>query len=76
MSDAVVSAKTAPTYWHGGVPGLKPGDILQPGHNRKLHDGCPYCEARARGEAHQGIDGPSQQADKIYLTTDRLYAKH
>ena len=71
-----MSDKTKTAYWHGGVPGLKPGDILQPGHNRKLRDGCPYCEARARGEAHQGIDGPSQHADKIYLTTDRLYAKH
>ena len=55
-----MSDKTTTAYWHGGVPGLKPGDILQPGHNRKLRDGCPYCEARARVEAHQGIDGPSQ----------------
>lgn len=61
--------------YHGGVDGLRPGDILTPGHGRKTHDGCPWCEARERGEAHQGIDGPSQ-VHGIYTTPHRLYAKH
>ena len=60
--------------FHGGVPGLKPGDILKPGHERKHHDGCPWCEARERGEAHLGLDGPSQQP-AVYATPHRLYAK-
>lgn len=48
----------------------------EPGHERQAHDGCPWCEARARDEAHQGLDGPSQHRDRVYATTDRLYAKH
>lgn len=63
-------------YYHGGVPGLRPGDLIEPGHDRKTHDGCPWCEARANGEAHHGIDGPSQRPDRVYATTHRLYAKH
>lgn len=63
-------------YYHGGAPGLRVGDLIEPGHDRATHDGCPWCEARAKGEAHQGLDGPSQHADRVYATTDRLYAKH
>lgn len=63
-------------YFHGGIPGLRVGDLLEPGHSRRTHDGCPWCEARANGGAHLGLDGPSQQADRIYFTTHRLYAKH
>ena len=62
------------TFFHGGVPGLKPGDILKPGHERKHHDGCPWCEAREQGEAYLGLDGPSQQP-AVYATTNKLYAK-
>lgn len=61
-------------YYHGGVDGLKVGDILQPGHSRKQHDGCPWCLARENGEAHLGLDGPSQRAE-VYFTPNRLYAK-
>jgi hypothetical protein len=61
-------------YYHGGVDGLKVGDILEPGHSRKKHDGCPWCEARENGEAHLGMDGPSRWAS-VYFTPNRLYAK-
>lgn len=63
------------SYFHGGKDGLKPGDLLVPGQSRKHHDGCAWCEARANGEAHLGMDGPSQ-IEGIYFTTDKLYAKH
>lgn len=62
--------------FHGGAPGLRRGDLITPGHDRTHHDGCPWCEARANGEAHHGIDGPSQRPDRVYATTHRLYAKH
>lgn len=62
------------TYFHGGVDGLKVGDTLEPGHSRKQHDGCPWCEARANGEAHLGLDGPSQRPE-VYFTPSRLYAR-
>lgn len=63
--------------WHGGVPGLRVGDLLHPGHERRSHDGCPWCEARAAGEAGPGgLDGPCKRDGRVYLTTHRLYAKH
>lgn len=67
---------TVPRLFHGGVPGLRAGDTITPGHARAHHDGCPWCEARAHGQAHLGIDGPSQHPDKVYATPHRLYAKH
>lgn len=62
--------------FHGGIPGLRVGDLIEPGHGRRHHDGCPWCEARAKGEAHLGMDGPSQRQDRVYATSSRLYAKH
>ena len=63
------------TYYHGGKPGLRPGDLLTPYHDRAGHPGCAFCEARARGETIKGIDPPSQH-ESVYVTTHRLYAKH
>lgn len=62
--------------WHGGIPGLRVGDIIKPGHGRRVHEGCPWCMAREEGKAHLGIDGPSRHPDRVYATTHRLYAKH
>lgn len=67
---------TGPRLFHGGVPGLRVGDMIEPGNDRRHHDGCAWCEARQKGEAHLGMDGPSQHADRVYMTTHRLYAKH
>lgn len=62
-------------YFHGGAPGLRAGDLIEPqplsegGH---LVDGCPTCEARKAG--HQL---PSDDLDPslVYVTTDREYAR-
>ncbi len=62
------------TYYHGGVPGLRAGDVLLPGHSRQHHDGCPWCEARAAGKSLGGMDPPSQR-DAVYVTTSREYAQ-
>ena len=61
--------------FHGGVTGLREGDLIEPGHDRKQHDGCPWCEARANGGAYLGMDGPSHHQDRVYATTSRLYAR-
>lgn len=61
--------------FHGGVPGLRVGDLIVPGHERQQHDGCPWCEARAKGEAVGGMDGPTQHPETVYATTSRLYAR-
>lgn len=66
---------TALRYWHGGVPGLRPGDLITPplGEDRgHLVDGCPRCEARRRGTP-QPED--RSRPDRIYVTTDREYAR-
>lgn len=49
--------------WHGGIPGLKIGDILEPGHERHTHDGCASAQILVwtghdvRGDG--GTDEPS-----------------
>jgi hypothetical protein len=32
--------------FHGGIPGLRRGDLIEPGHDRQAHDGCQWCAAR------------------------------
>lgn len=61
--------------FHGGIDGLRPGDLIEPGHRRKHHAGCPWCQARAAGGAHLGMD-PLAEAGRVYCTTNRVYAKH
>jgi hypothetical protein len=64
--------------FHGGVPGLKPGDVLVPGR-RHYEDGCPVCTEKARGvNATLGgiaIDPVNQHEDRVYVTSDREYAR-
>lgn len=59
--------------WHGGVPGLRSGDLLTGGQERRTHDGCPMCAARTNGTAT--IDAKSARPDRVYLTTVREYAR-
>lgn len=62
-------------YWHGGAPGLKPGDIISPrdpGDTAHLVDDCPICEARRQG---QQLDSDDNDASLVYVTTDRDYAR-
>lgn len=70
-------AVTREPLFHGGVPGLRKGELIVPGKERRSHAGCPWCEARARGEAGpDGIDPPSEHTDRVYATPNRLYAKY
>jgi hypothetical protein len=65
--------------WHGGVPGLRKGDLILPGQARKHHYGCPFCEARsaqAAGGPKPSHDALSERPDRVYATTQRLYARH
>ncbi len=61
--------------YHGGVPGLRRGDVITPratGDTAHLVDGCPTCEARRAGVPLAGDDlDPSM----VYVTTDREYAR-
>lgn len=62
-------------YWHGGAPGLKPGDLITPqpaGEGGHLVDGCPTCEARKAG---QQLAEDNNNPDWVYITTSRDYAR-
>lgn len=67
----------APRYWHGGAPGLVPGDMItprRPDDTRHLHalGECATCDARRAG-------GPLAFDDNdptmVYITTARDYAR-
>lgn len=64
---------TSLRLWHGGVPGLHPGDLLVGGQARHTLDGCAMCAAREDGTAT--IDAASARPDRVYLTTIREYAR-
>lgn len=62
-------------YWHGGAPGLRPGDLIEPredGDTSHLRDGCPVCEARAEGRQ---LPDDDNDPTLVYVTTDREYAR-
>ena len=65
--------------YHGGIPGLTPGDRIEPAPNTRHREGCPICAARAEGQTlvidGQAVDGPTGRHDAVYVTSDRLYAK-
>lgn len=62
-------------YFHGGVPGLSPGDVITP-HPPNVIVGCRVCEARAKGLTAvtpdgQAVDPPTGRPDHAY---GRFYA--
>ncbi|MBT2492336.1 hypothetical protein J7E96_28270 [Streptomyces sp. ISL-96] len=66
-------------YFHGGVPGLNPGDIIAP-HPPNRVDGCPICAAKAAGEQPVvpglgNVDPLTERPDRVYITTDREYGR-
>lgn len=60
--------------YHGGVPSLNTGDIIEPGHSRDNFDDCPICRARREQGADAPIDA-TLHPDQVYCTPDRLYAR-
>lgn len=62
-------------YFHGGVPGLNAGDVLTGGHSRQVVDGCPICAGRNAGKPTL-LDPPTLHPDRLYVTSDREYARH
>lgn len=57
--------RSARTYWHGGVPGLRLGTILLPAGGGML------ASQSARGASNGG----HLQSGKVYFTTDELLAR-
>lgn len=67
-------------YYHGGARGLRPGDRLEPRPGGRHRAGCPICDARAQGLTvtvnGEAIDPPNADPHAVYVTRNRLYAKH
>lgn len=66
-------------YFHGGIPGLKPGDLITP-HPPNIVDGCAICAAKAAGQQPlvEGlgiVDPLTGRPDRVYITSDREYAR-
>lgn len=64
--------------FHGGVPGMRPGDVLTP-HTPNVVDGCAICEARAAGDDWVDVNGnvidPATKLPMVYACEDRPYAR-
>lgn len=64
--------------FHGGVPGLRAGQLLTP-HAPNVVDGCAICEARAAGrdwaDAAGNVVDPATRQEMVYATDDRAYAR-
>lgn len=63
------------TYFHGGAPGLRQGDVISPrppDDDRHLVPGCAVCEARRRGNPSDY--DVNHRFDRIYVTTERFVA--
>lgn len=60
--------------FHGGAPSLRVGDLIEPGHDRRVHEGCTWCASRPELPAER--DGLPRRPDRVYLTTERWYAQY
>jgi len=61
--------------YHGGAPGLRPGDWIEPRpaeDRRHLLDGCDVCAARA---ADAPLPDDDLDPSLVYVTTVRDYAR-
>lgn len=66
-------------YFHGGIPDLNRGDLIKP-HPPRIVDGCPICVARAAGKnltvpGLGVVDPATKHPDRVYVSTDRDYAR-
>lgn len=74
-----VDPAVLPRLFHGGVPGLRPGDLIEPGPPHVV-DGCPICAARAQGLSYTVpdlgvVDPPTGRPDRVYITSHRDYGR-
>jgi hypothetical protein len=60
-------------YFHGGAPGLQPGDLIVPGPTHLLDD-CPICQAIKEGRPTP-FEQPNQTPERVHVTSDREYAR-
>lgn len=67
------------TYYHGGIPGLKPGDLITP-HTPNVVDGCAICAAKAAGQQPHvpglGVIEPSAEDHFPTWTVPAAHVRH
>lgn len=76
---AGVAAVSDETWFHGGIPGFKAGDVLDAVPYRNRRASCGWCSAHANVLLSTG-EAPGYGADEVcahalYVTSSRLYAK-
>ena len=71
------AVKRGTRLFHGGAPGLHPGDVIRPGMAASRYvDGCPDCEAHKAGH-HGPLSGdPATPEEWVYASEDRQYARY
>lgn len=62
------------TLYHGGMPGLRVGELVERGHERAGRDDCPICRARKAGDP-ASLEPLTAHPEHVYASTSRLYAK-
>lgn len=61
--------------FHGGIAGLRPGDLITAGHAAERHvAGCSICASHAEGKT-TAIDLLTPEG-RVYVTSDREYARY
>lgn len=61
--------------YHGGFPGLKPGDSLLPPAKTGIGGTLKYLERAGIDPHEHGMEIDRNRDDRVYLTTDRELAK-
>lgn len=59
--------------FHGGLPGMRVGDTVEPDRMTHRHvEGCAFCAAQAEGSA---LADPATPAGWVYACNDKPYAR-
>lgn len=59
--------------YHGGPRGLQPGDTIEGGHTRRMHDNCPLCRMHAKNDPTD--PDYTQHPEHAYCTPIKIYAR-
>ncbi|MEV7805077.1 hypothetical protein AB0O28_19210 [Microbispora sp. NPDC088329] len=61
--------------WHGGVPGLQPGDLLLPPGQTGITTSSQILAALGFDPHENGVEPDRMRTDRVYLTRDREFAR-
>lgn len=61
--------------WHGGAPGLQPGDLLLPPSVTGVVTTAQWMAARGFDPHTHGVEADRMRLDRVYLTHDKDLAR-